>query len=91
MTEREVAEYLLNHKEELQKKIAGLYRPAYHLFPPAMQEIYLQQYEDGVVSIVRSELGALLNGEQLLTLVTRHLIKKVVPELLEQPESSCKQ
>ena len=89
MTEREIADWLLTNQPLLQETIKSLHRPAHHLFPHVMQEIYYQQYQDGVLRIVREEAGkscSSINPEELMSLITKSLIRKVAPKLLEQPQ-----
>ncbi len=86
--EIEIARWLNNHSMVLQEKLHSLYRPAYHLFPEAMKEIYFQQYRDGALRIIRgeamSELG--LNGEEALITLDENFVNKVNNKLLKQPE-----
>ena len=86
MNNFDIGEYLLTNISEIEESIKHLYRPANHLFPESMHEIYLQQYEDGVVKIVRQWFSnnTPINGEELLTLITKASLRKIVPKLLNQ-------
>lgn len=88
MNNFDIAEWILNNNIFLKEKISSLYRPANHLFPHPMQDIYLQQYEDGAIRIIREELGKALpiNGEDLMILVTPKTIRKISKDLLLQPK-----
>lgn len=85
----EVAEWLIQNREPLQKLIESLYRPAHHLFPPAMHEIYLQQYEAGVVRILREEAAKDksldLSPEELVVLIDENSVNRACKSLLIQP------
>lgn len=82
ITSQDVAEWILDNKDVIKEEIAlRLHRPAGHLFP---QEIYQQQYKEGVLSLIRQKVAKdlNLNGEEILILVTISLIKKVDKNLL---------
>jgi hypothetical protein len=84
INEYDISEWILNHKDGLKLKLLSLYRPAYHLFPPAMLSIYLQQYEEGALSIIRKEINNQFNldPETLLSVITVKFVKSIAPELL---------
>lgn len=77
--EYEIAEWLLHNKQDLALKIAS----RAHV-PPS---IYLDIYEEGVVSIVREEIAYALqlDAESALVYVNKQLILDLAKELLTPP------
>jgi hypothetical protein len=85
--EYDIAQYILQHKEGLQDKISHLYKPSWQLFPDSIQDIYLEQYEQGVLSILRDELkdAFQLDPEMMQTRISTEFIKKIASDLLIPP------
>lgn len=82
--EYDIAQWLLQHKEGLQAKLNTLYRPASHLFPPALLDVYLHQYSEGATHIIQQEISNSFNldPETLQTRINKDFIKLIAKDLL---------
>jgi hypothetical protein len=81
--ELEIAEWLQIHKDGLQEKINKTHNPAYHLFPDSLYFIYLENYENNVIDIIKKEIQELqLNPEENLIINKDFVIMVLGKEIL---------
>lgn len=83
MLEWDIGEYLLDNKEKLQDKLTHLKRNQTDLYPVSLYEIYLHQYEEEAVKIIRNDISLSLNLDPENSLrVNSKLIKLLAADLL---------
>lgn len=85
--ELEVSFWLQIHKDGLHEKILSSHNPAYHLFPDNLFDIYLINYENNVIDLIKKEISSLqLTPEEMYSIINKDFINKVLGnEFLKPP------
>ncbi len=72
--ECDIARWVIDNKSGLIRKILLSHNSAYHLFPSSFIDIYLDNYADNVLTIIKREIQATnfnLNPEEISLIVTQ--------------------
>lgn len=87
MLEYELAAILLDNKSNIQDKVNKSHNVAYNLFPDHIQDIYLDNYSDNVLSIVKREIQDLINlsPEEVSMFVTKEFITMILGKEIFKP------
>lgn len=88
-SEVDVAEYILNNSEELKKTFLKRHNPAYNLFPDNVFDIYLSNFEEGMLSLLRDEVAKTLNlnPEQSFLIDKKFIVELLGDEYLYPPKT----
>jgi len=73
--EFDITEWLLNNKEGLVENIIRTHNPAYKLLPDVLFDIYLDNYSNKVLNIIKQDLIAPfhLNPEELENITKEYI------------------
>jgi hypothetical protein len=81
--EYDMSSYLLENMDSLKIKLKQFNREHHEFFPETLYNLYLDQYKEAAITLLRDEVGTALNldPENRLRL-TESIINKVAGELL---------
>lgn len=88
----DVSEWLLNNKSEIDYQIKLRSNPVFHLLPDSLYDIYILNYENLILSVIRTELQHpfQLNPEQLNSIITKELIQSLYGNSFFIPQQQIK-
>ena len=78
MSECEIANYLLQHKEGLEELIKKNVKEHSDLFPPSLYNIYLEQYKEAALQIIRDQLINYYTPEELSLIISEKFVIMVL-------------
>lgn len=85
--EYDVGEWLLANSTVIQYEMSKLHNKLYHHFPDVVYDLYLENYEKKIISLIRKECGYTfsLNPEQINGIINRQFIIKMLGEKFLSP------
>ncbi len=85
--ECDVAEWLLQHKDGLLSELEARHNINYQLFPDSLFYIYLDQYEQGALSIVQNKIVESFNTNlEDVSFLTKDFVVKLLGVNFLQPK-----
>ncbi len=75
--ECDIARWIITHRSGLIRKILLTHNSGYHLFPANLIDIYLDNYADNILTIIKREIQnhLNLNPEEISLIVTQDWLK----------------
>jgi len=85
--ELEIARWLLDNKKELSEKVQEHHNKAYHLLPDSLIDIYMDNFSNKGVDIIKNEIQDIFNltPEEMCSILTKEFIKTVLGKEFLEP------